>query len=143
MTYFSLTCYDIKLVNPDLNQANSLYFRAQIMDCLFCKIAEGKIPAKIFYEDDEILAFDDVAPKAPTHKLIIPKQHIATLNDLNENQIHIAGKLLYVAQQLAKELGHAEDGYRVVMNCNKGAGQSVFHIHLHLLGGRLFNWPPG
>ncbi len=113
------------------------------MDCLFCKISRKEIPAKIIYEDEEVVVFDDIAPRAPTHKLIIPRRHIATLNDLNKADAQLAGKLLLTAQKIAKSCGHAEEGYRVVMNCNQGAGQTVFHIHLHLLGGRLFQWPPG
>ena len=108
------------------------------MNCLFCKIAHKEIPATIIYEDQDVIAFDDIAPHAPTHKLIIPRLHIATLNDLDETQLLILGKLIYTAQKIAKSLGHAEAGYRVVMNCNQGAGQTVFHIHLHLLAGRLF-----
>jgi histidine triad (HIT) family protein len=113
------------------------------MSCLFCNIIEKKIPADIIYEDEDVIAFRDIAPRAPLHLLIIPKLHISTLNDLEEHHANIAGKLLLVAQKLAKEFGHADEGYRVVMNCNQNAGQTVFHIHLHLLGGRLFQWPPG
>ena len=113
------------------------------MNCLFCDIVEKKIPATIIYEDEDVIAFEDVAPRAPSHLLIIPKQHIATLNDLDETQTHLAGKLLYTANKLAKQLGHSQQGYRVVMNCQKDAGQTVFHMHLHLLGGRVFQWPPG
>ncbi|MCD6055611.1 MAG: HIT-like protein [Gammaproteobacteria bacterium] len=113
------------------------------MECLFCQIARQKIPAAICYEDDFIVAFDDIAPRAPQHKLIIPREHIATLNDLKPDQAILIGKIYLVAKQLAAELKIAEAGYRVVMNCNEGAGQSVFHIHAHLLGGREMKWPPG
>lgn len=113
------------------------------MDCIFCKIIRQEIPATIIYQDDKVIAFDDLHPRAPTHKLIIPRKHIATLNDLQAADTNLAGHMLYVAQQLAKQEGIAEGGYRVVMNCNAGAGQAVFHIHLHLLGGRSMNWPPG
>lgn len=113
------------------------------MDCIFCKIANKEIPAKIIYEDDSVIAFDDLHPKAPHHKLIIPKKHIATLNDLDEKDIKLAGHMLFVTQKLAKELGIAEEGYRVLMNVNKGAGQIIYHIHLHLIGGRIMSWPPG
>jgi histidine triad (HIT) family protein len=113
------------------------------MDCIFCKIANKEIPCKFLYEDEEILAFDDIKPQAPIHKLIIPRQHIATINDIDENNAQLTGKLMYTAQQLAKQLGISEEGYRVVMNCNKNGGQDVFHIHLHLLGGRRMSWPPG
>lgn len=113
------------------------------MDCLFCKIIRKEIPASIIYEDDKVLAFDDLHPQAPIHKLIIPQKHIATLNDLEPEDVALSGHLLYVAQQIAKKNGIAESGYRVVMNCNAGAGQAVFHIHLHLLGGRPMSWPPG
>ncbi len=113
------------------------------MDCVFCKIANGEIPAKIIYEDDQVLAFDDAYPKAPHHKLIIPRKHFATLNDLSEQDVNLAGHLLLTAQKIAQDLGIAESGYRVVINCNKGGGQEVFHLHLHLFGGRTLQWPPG
>jgi histidine triad (HIT) family protein len=113
------------------------------MDCIFCKIANKEIPAQFLYEDKEIVAFNDLNPQAPTHVLIIPRKHIATLNDIHESDAHLMGKILYTAQRLAKQNGIADEGYRVVMNCNKGAGQAVFHIHLHLLGGRPMIWPPG
>jgi histidine triad (HIT) family protein len=112
-------------------------------NCLFCKIVQKEVPATIIYQDDHVIAFDDIHPRAPIHKLIIPRKHIATLNDLNTGDTPLAGHMLFVAQQLAKELDIAENGYRVIMNCNKDAGQVVFHIHLHLLGGRLMTWPPG
>ena len=111
------------------------------MDCLFCKIARKELPAKIVYEDDLIMAFDDIHPKATHHKLIIPHKHIATLNDLTKNDTQLAGHMLYTAQQIAKQLNIADDGYRVVMNVNEGGGQMVFHIHLHVLGGKFFGWP--
>lgn len=112
-------------------------------DCLFCKIISGEIPAKLVYEDEKVIAFDDIYPRAPIHKLIIPRKHIATLNDLEPADLELAGSLMVTAQQLAKELAIAEQGYRVVMNCNAAAGQAVYHIHLHLLGGRDLSWPPG
>ena len=113
------------------------------MDCLFCKIADKTIPADIVYEDDRVVAFRDVAPQAPTHILVIPRQHISTLNDLNENNKELIGHIIYVAKTIAAAEGLAEDGYRVTMNCNSHGGQTVFHIHLHLLGGRQMQWPPG
>ena len=112
-------------------------------DCLFCKIATGEIPAKIVYEDDQLLAFEDVNPQAPFHALIIPRRHISTLNDVQEADEALLGRMLTRAAQIAKEHGHAQDGYRTVFNCNRGAGQTVFHIHLHLLAGRNMTWPPG
>lgn len=112
-------------------------------DCLFCKMVNGEIPPDIVYEDDEVLAFNDINPQAPTHVLIIPKKHIATLNDASDEDTQVLGRLNIVAAQLAKKLGFAEDGYRVVMNCNADGGQAVYHIHLHLLGGRSMAWPPG
>lgn len=112
-------------------------------DNLFLKIIDREIPAEIVYEDDDVLAFNDVNPQAPLHVLIIPKKHIRTLNDMGDEDEVLVGKLLNVARKIASEKGVAEDGYRVVMNCNEGAGQSVFHIHLHLLGGRQLVWPPG
>ncbi|XGA81079.1 histidine triad nucleotide-binding protein [Halomonas sp. CH40] len=113
------------------------------MDCLFCKIIKREIPADIVYEDDEVLAFNDINPQAPTHILIIPKKHIATLNDIEEADLAIIGRLQYTAAKLAKERGFAEDGYRVVMNCNEMGGQTVYHLHMHLMGGREFTWPAG
>ncbi|WP_447529295.1 histidine triad nucleotide-binding protein [Vreelandella sp. TE19] len=113
------------------------------MECLFCKIINREIPADIVYEDEHVLAFNDIDPKAPTHQLIIPKQHIATLNDIEPDHLAIVGRLQYTAARLAKEQGFAEDGYRVVMNCNAMGGQTVYHIHMHLMGGRQFTWPAG
>lgn len=113
------------------------------MDCLFCKIVAGDIPAHKLYEDDQVIAFKDIAPQAPVHFLVIPKKHIATLHDLSEKDDKaLAGHILFVAQQLAKEQGCAE-GFRVVMNCNDLGGQTVYHIHMHVLGQRQMHWPPG
>ena len=112
-------------------------------DCLFCDIANGEIPAKIVYEDDQLLAFEDVSPQAPCHLLIIPRRHISTLNDVVEGDEALLGGMITRAAQIARDRGHARDGYRTVFNCNRGAGQSVFHIHLHLLAGRNMTWPPG
>ena len=112
-------------------------------DCLFCKVLSGDIPADIVHESDTTVAFRDINPQAPTHVLIIPREHIATINDLDKAQEALVGSLFSAAKEIAKEEGLADDGYRVVMNCNEGAGQSVFHIHLHLLGGRPMVWPPG
>lgn len=113
------------------------------MDCLFCKVVSGEIPAKMIYQDESVVAFDDINPQAPQHKLIIPRKHIATLNDLQAEDNELMGQLVQAAKTLAKQLNIAEDGYRLVMNCNPGAGQTVFHIHVHLLGGRRMTWPPG
>lgn len=113
------------------------------MDCLFCKIAAGEIPSDIVYEDDKVLAFRDIAPQAPTHCLIIPRTHIATLNDLDEDGAALVGYLTLVASRLAASEGIADAGYRLNLNCNEHGGQSVHHIHLHLLGGRQMGWPPG
>lgn len=110
---------------------------------LFSKIIDREIPADIVYEDDHVLAFNDINPQAPTHVLIIPKKPIATLNDIEEEDLALVGRLQYTAAKLAKQIGFAEDGYRVVMNCNEDGGQSVYHIHMHLLGGRRMQWPPG
>ena len=112
-------------------------------DCLFCKIIERKIPSSVVYEDDRILAFNDIDPQAPTHVLIMPKRHIPTLNDLGVEDEQIIGELVRRAATIAKERGFSETGYRTLFNTNRGAGQSVFHIHVHLLGGRPFAWPPG
>ena len=112
------------------------------MDCLFCRIVAGTIPARKLYEDDQVIAFHDIGPQAPVHFLVIPKRHIATLNDLGEDDEALAGHILYTAQRLAKEQG-CQDGFRVVMNCNEMGGQTVYHIHMHVLGQRQMQWPPG
>ena len=112
-------------------------------DCLFCKIAAGEIPARLEYEDDEIVAFHDVNPQAPTHLLVIPRRHVATLLDTDESDSALLGRMQRVAVELARKLGLDERGFRLVTNCLEDAGQSVFHIHLHVLGGRTMGWPPG
>ena len=112
-------------------------------DCLFCKIAGGAIPSRKIFEDAETFAFQDIAPAAPVHFLVIPKRHIPTLDDLADADGDLVGRLLLTAGRLAREAGLSEGGYRFVMNCREGAGQSVFHIHLHVLGGRRMGWPPG
>jgi len=112
-------------------------------DCLFCKILSGDIPAELVYESDTAVAFRDINPQAPTHVLVIPRKHIATINDLDQEDETIVGSLYTAAREIAAREGIAEDGYRAVMNCNEGAGQSVFHIHLHVIGGRQLGWPPG
>ncbi|MBV9576219.1 MAG: histidine triad nucleotide-binding protein [Gammaproteobacteria bacterium] len=113
------------------------------MDCLFCKIAKGEIPANIIYQNDYVVAFDDIHPQAPQHKIIIPRKHIATLNDLQEEDNLLIATMIKSAAQLAKELDIAADGYRLVTNCNAKGGQTVYHLHLHLLGGKQMTWPPG
>jgi len=113
------------------------------MDCLFCKIINSEIPAAIVYQNDDVLAFNDVNPQAPTHILFIPKKHIATVNDLEISDAALVGKLYLAAKEVATDAGFADEGYRLVMNCNAGAGQTVFHIHLHMLAGRALHWPPG
>lgn len=113
------------------------------MNCIFCQIAEGQIPTELIYQDEQVVAFNDLHPQAPHHILIIPRKHIATLNDITEEDTELLGHLFQTAKHIAKNLNIAESGYRVVMNCNKGAGQAVYHIHLHLLGGRQMHWPPG
>jgi histidine triad (HIT) family protein len=112
-------------------------------DDLFLKIIKREIPAAIVYETDDVLAFRDLNPQAPTHVLIIPKLHIRTVNDIQAEHAELVGKLYLAAKEIAENEGLTEAGYRLVMNCNEAAGQTVFHIHLHLLGGRAFNWPPG
>ncbi len=112
-------------------------------DCLFCKIIERQIPSSIVYEDDRIIAFNDIAPQAPTHVLIVPKRHISTLNDVGVEDEQLVGELVRRAAAIAKEKGFSDHGYRTLFNTNRGAGQTVFHIHLHLLGGRPLTWPPG
>ncbi len=112
-------------------------------DCLFCKFISGEIQPDTVYEDDHVFAFRDIDPQAPTHVLVVPKRHIPTLNDLSADDEALIGKLYLAAQKIAREEGIDGPGYRTVINCNEQAGQSVFHIHLHLLGGRAMNWPPG
>lgn len=112
-------------------------------DCLFCKILDGEIPAEIIHESDTTIAFRDINPQAPTHVLVIPRRHISTINDLDEKDAELVGEMYLAAKAIAADEGVADLGYRAVMNCNEGAGQSVFHIHLHVLGGRPLDWPPG
>ena len=112
-------------------------------DCLFCKIVNKEIPSDIVYENEHVLAFNDINPVAPVHILIIPKEHIPTLNDLEENHTQTMGELFLAAKALASKEGLSDSGYRTVFNCNRDAQQTVFHIHLHLIGGRKMTWPPG
>ena len=112
-------------------------------ECLFCRIIDGSTPATKIYEDDDLLAFKDIFPAAPSHFLIIPKEHIATLNDAEPRHAELLGRIMLTAGKIAKESGFSEDGYRVVMNCNKNGGQTVYHIHLHVIAGRPMTWPPG
>ena len=112
-------------------------------DCLFCRIIKREIPGSIVYEDDRVLAFNDINPQAPTHLLIVPKRHIASLNDLQAGDDQIVGEIVRRAAAIAQERGLAERGFRTVFNTNREAGQTVFHVHLHLLGGRALGWPPG
>jgi histidine triad (HIT) family protein len=112
-------------------------------DCLFCKVRDGEIPADIIYENDDVLAFNDVNPQAPVHLLIIPKKHISTVNDVVDGDQVIMGKLFSAAKIIASQKGVSDDGYRLVVNCNEKAGQTVFHIHMHMLADRALTWPPG
>lgn len=112
-------------------------------NCLFCKIRDGQIPARVVHRDDMCVAFEDINPQAPTHVVLIPLKHIATVNDIAPADREAVGHLYTAAAQVAKARGHAEKGYRLVMNCNEDAGQTVFHIHLHLIAGRPLGWPPG
>ena len=112
------------------------------MDCLFCKIVAGEIPAEVIYESDTAVAFRDINPQAPTHVLVIPRKHIATINHIDNEDQAIVGSLYTAAKEIAASEGIAENGYRAVMNCNEAAGQTVFQIHLHVLGGRAMGWPP-
>jgi histidine triad (HIT) family protein len=113
------------------------------MSCLFCRIVAGEVPAKTVYEDDDLVAFDDINPQAPMHVLVVPRLHVPTLNDLLPEHEALVGALLRRAATIARDRGHAEGGYRTVFNCNAAAGQTVFHLHLHVLGGRTLAWPPG
>jgi histidine triad (HIT) family protein len=112
-------------------------------NCIFCKIIAGEIPAEKLYEDDNVLAFRDIQAQAPLHALIIPKQHIATINDLQPDHAELIGQMFLAAKQITKAEGYTESGYRTVMNCGEAAGQTVFHLHLHVLAGRDLSWPPG
>ena len=112
-------------------------------DCVFCKIATGAIQADRVFENEQVLAFRDLDPHAPTHVLVIPKRHISTINDLDEESSPLLGHMYLAAKQVAEQEGISERGYRTVMNCNAEAGQAVFHLHLHVLGGRPMRWPPG
>lgn len=111
--------------------------------CIFCKIIAGEIPGKRVYEDERIVALEDINPQAPHHYLLVPRKHIRTTLDLTTADNELIGQIFQVAGKLAHDLGFAEEGFRVVNNCNEGAGQSVWHLHFHLLGGRDFTWPPG
>lgn len=113
------------------------------MECLFCRIASGEIPSSKVYEDDEVFAFNDINPQAPLHVLVIPKRHIATTNDLTDRDDVLVGTLMRRAAAIAADKGYASRGYRTVVNCNAEAGQTVFHLHVHVLAGRRMRWPPG
>ena len=112
-------------------------------DCLFCRLVAGDIPATIVHQSDHLVAFKDITPQAPTHVLIVPRRHVGTLNDLSPADDALVGEMVRTAAAIAKESGHADRGYRTVFNCNADAGQTVFHLHLHVLGGRKMTWPPG
>lgn len=112
-------------------------------DCLFCKIIAGEIPSKKVYEDEWVYAFEDISPVAPHHVLLIPKQHIASVNEITEGNSAAVAKIYEAAGKIAQQLGIAEDGYRIVTNCGEKAGQTVFHLHFHLIAGRDLQWPPG
>ncbi len=114
-----------------------------MIDCLFCKIINKEINSDILFEDDDVLAFRDINPQAPTHILIVPQKHISTINDLQQEDEALTGKIILTAQSLVKQENIDETGYRLVFNCNSEGGQEVYHIHLHLLGGRQMQWPPG
>ncbi|MCK4535604.1 MAG: histidine triad nucleotide-binding protein [Desulfuromonadales bacterium] len=112
-------------------------------NCIFCKIIAGEIPAKVVFEDDQVVVIEDLAPQAPVHLLIFPRKHVRTTLDLAVEDNALVGHIYQVANQMAKELDIADDGFRIVNNCNEGAGQSIWHIHFHVLGGRNMTWPPG
>ena len=112
-------------------------------DCIFCKIVNEEIKPKVVYSDSEILAFEDIKPQAPVHLVIIPRKHIERISDISENDKGLVGRLFLIATKLARKKDIESSGYRLTINCNKDAGQEVFHLHLHLLGGRKFSWPPG
>jgi histidine triad (HIT) family protein len=112
-------------------------------ECLFCRIAAGEIPAKIVFNDEKVVAFEDIKPQAPTHIIIIPRKHIPTVLDLDEEDRELVGHIHLVANQIAAEKSLTQNGFRLVTNCKKSAGQEIFHLHIHMLGGRDFGWPPG
>ena len=114
-----------------------------VTDCLFCKVASGEIPATLVHEDERVVAFRDISPQAPVHILVIPREHVASLDDASDDQAGLLGDMLIVARDLARSEGIAEDGYRTVLNVGADGGQTVHHIHLHLIGGRALAWPPG
>lgn len=131
-----------------LHRINELYNRVfnqigMLMNCLFCNIVKGEIPATVVFEDTDILAFRDINPQAPTHILLVPKKHIATVNDAGMQDKGLLGAMILGAKKVAAAEGLSEDGYRLVFNINSGGGQEVYHIHLHLMGGRQMTWPPG
>ena len=113
------------------------------MDCLFCKFVDKSIPVELIHEDEHVVAFNDIAPQAPKHFLVVPKQHVSTLNDITDDNSYLIGHMAKVAAKVAADKGIASDGFRTVMNCNASGGQTVFHIHMHVLGGRQMTWPPG
>ena len=129
--------------NPSSSSSPPSPTAAGPADCLFCKIRDGQIPAAIVYRDDRVLAFKDIGPKAPLHQLVIPLAHIETLGEADPAHEALLGHLMLTAAKLASDAGHGDKGFRVVMNSGVGAGQTVFHMHLHLLAGRSFGWPPG
>lgn len=112
-------------------------------DCLFCRIAAGEAPARIVYQDERLVAIDDIHPQAPMHVLVIPRRHVPTLNDLGPADDGLVGEMIRRAATLARERGVADTGYRTIFNCNRGAGQTIYHLHLHVVGGRRLSWPPG
>ena len=112
-------------------------------DCLFCRIIAGEAPARIVYQDERLVAIEDLHPQAPMHVLVIPRRHVATLNDLTPSEDALVGEMIRRAAAIAGERGVADTGYRTIFNCNRGAGQTVFHVHLHVLAGRRLSWPPG
>jgi histidine triad (HIT) family protein len=113
------------------------------MSCLFCRIVAGEIPASKVFEDERLVAFDDINPQAPMHVLVVPREHVATVSDLGPDHDGLVGAMVRRGATIAAERGYAESGFRMVFNCQAGAGQTVFHLHLHVLGGRKFTWPPG
>ncbi len=117
--------------------------RTMSADCIFCRIIDGRAPARIVHQDDRVIVIEDINPQAPVHLLVIPRRHVATLNDLTDADDALVGELIRRAAIVAKARGIADSGYRTVFNCNRGAGQSVYHLHLHVLGGRRLAWPPG
>ena len=131
------------MINPDLSLKQESPNQMSERSCLFCRMIAGEVPADMLHQDDACVVIRDINPQAPTHVLVIPREHMESLNEASVRDERVLGHLLRVGARIANDEGHAEEGYRTVINTGGGAGQSVFHLHVHVLGGRPMNWPPG